>query len=138
MPCWLLHALSLTTCLWQQHCWTQALLHAESKLRSQEIEAGLLQEAATNLNTAAVAAEEAALRGALAAHGREAAAAQRQLTHLFAERQQAQQQSIKRRQQAEEQDRCAELATQSFCAGCAMHQALLLLQSLPQSWSPLV
>lgn len=78
-------------------------MKAESKLRAQETEASLLDEAAGSLNTAAALAAAAATREAADKHDWEAAAARRQLKQATARQQQEQQQAAE--QQAATQQR---------------------------------
>lgn len=79
----------------------QALLKAESKLRSQETEASLLDETARNLSTAAAAGAAAALRQAADKHDSEVTAAKRQLMLMASRQQQEQHAMLKQQQEAE-------------------------------------
>lgn len=83
----------------------QALLKAESKLRSQETEASLLEETAIDLNTAAAADEAVSTRRADEKHDREVAAARRQLALTAAHQQHEQQRAAAEEMAAEQRNR---------------------------------
>jgi hypothetical protein len=87
-------------------CWAlQVLLKAESKLRAQEIEASLLDEAAISLSTAAATGAAAATRDAVEKHGRELAAAKRQLMMMTTQQQQEQREAAEEQQEADRRNR---------------------------------
>ncbi len=84
---------------------TQALLQAESKLRSQETEASLLEETASDLSTAAAADEALSRRRAAEKHDTEVAAARRQLALMAAHQQHEQQRAAAEDLAAEQRNR---------------------------------
>jgi chromosome segregation ATPase len=91
------------------------LLTAESRLRAQETEASLLDEAATTLNSAGAAAGAQAMRAAAAAHDSEVAAARRQRALLTTRQQQAAQHLAAQQRAADARDRCMLRATPGCC-----------------------